>query len=303
MPYILLKRKFNLAGKGDNSLHSPDLDFAMNRLTACAALLLCQLLHGCVSLPAAGPELAQVRALAADEKALPAFGELAVRHRDSYKRLRPYLSPQQDASEQVLDRQRRAMHADVALIQRGVSLYLQALARLAGQERFAMDSEINAAGSAIRAWPDSGIADRDVAAYTVVLRLLSRLQGETGQRAQLAQVLRAGDDAVQTLLSTLASLLRLYDKAGDNERDIVLGQLEMELALADTPQQRLLVVLAKTLQQSKAEEYRLVGLRHTLAGQQLAALARAHARLAMASTNMTEAEWTDHQATNAAKRP
>lgn len=275
----------------------------MKHLTACAALLLSQLLPGCAGLPTAAPEPAQVRALAAGEQALPAFGELALRHRDSYARLRPYLSPQQDASEQVLDRQRRAMHADVALIQRGVSLYLQALGRLAGQEYLALDNEIKAAGSAIRAWPDSGIVDRDVAAYTVVLRLLARLQGEAGQRAQLAQVLREGDDAVQTLLSTLASLLRLYDKAGDNERDIVLGQLEMDLAFADTPQQRLLVVLARTLQQSKTEEYRLYGLRHTLAGQQLAALAREHARLAMASTHIPEATWTDHQAANAAKRP
>ena len=237
----------------------------MKQLTACAALLLSQLLPGCAGLPTAAPELAQVRALAAGEQALPAFGELALRHRDSYARLRPYLSPQQDASEQVLDRQRRAMHADVALIQRGVSLYLQALGRLAGQEYLSLDNEIKAAGSAIRAWPDSGIVDRDVAAYTAVLRL--------------------------------------YDKAGDNERDIVLGQLEMDLAFADTPQQRLLVVLARTLQQSKTEEYRLYGLRHTLAGQQLAALAREHARLAMAGTHIPEATWTDHQAANAAKRP
>ncbi|MGK5080366.1 hypothetical protein [Janthinobacterium sp. HLX7-2] len=266
---------------------------------ACLQLLL---LSGCTT---ARTDLAQVRALAAGEKALPAFGELALRHRDSYARLRPYLSPPQDASEKVLDQQRRAMHADVALIQRGMSLYLQALGRLAGKDRFALDSEINAAGSAIRAWPDSGIVDRDVMAYTVVLRLLARLQGEADQQAQLAQVLREGDDAVQTLLSTLASLLRLYDKAGDNERDIVLGLLEMDLAFTDTPQLRLLTVLAKTVQQSKIEEYQLYGLRHTLARQQLAALAREHARLATAATptTTTEARWMDHQAANAVKQP
>ena len=79
-----------------------------------------------------------------------------------------------------------------------------------------------------------------------------------------------------------------------------IRRLETDLAFADTPQQRLLAVLAKTLQQSKSEEYRLAGLRHTLARRQLAQMAREHARLAAA---YTEAIWTDHQAANAAKRP
>ncbi|OBV40150.1 hypothetical protein [Janthinobacterium psychrotolerans] len=250
----------------------------MSRLSCLFAL--CLLLGGCATRADRLPATQQVLALADDAQVLQAFGELALRHRDSYERLRPYLDEQQDASEKLLDRQRRAMHADVALIELGVAQYLQGLGQLARQDRFAFTSEINAAGVAIRAWPATGIDDRAVTAYTILLRLLARMQGEAGQRQLLGQLMRDGDPALQTLVSTLTGLLRLYDKAGDNERDIVLGLLETDIAFADTPAQRLLAVLAKTVQQSKIDEYRLYGLRHTLAQRQLAALALEHARLA-----------------------
>ncbi len=241
---------------------------------------LCLLLGGCATSSDRLPATPQVLALADDAKALQSFAELALRHRDSYDRLRPYLNEQQEAGEKLLDRQRRAMHADVALIQLGVTQYLQGLGQLARQDRFAYTGEINAAGVAIRAWPGTGIDDHAVSAYTILLRLLARMHGDNGQRQLLGQLMHDGDAALQTLMSTLNSLLRLYDKAGDNERDIVLGLLETNIAFADTPPQRLLAVLAKTVQQSKVDEYRLYGLRHTLAQRQLAALALEHARLA-----------------------
>lgn len=252
----------------------------MTPLPAIAIFLSSLLLGGCATSAKGVPATAQVLALADDAKALQVFGELALRHRDSYDRLRPYLNQQQDASEKTLDRQRRAMHADVALLQLGLSQYLQGLGQLARKDRFAFTSEINAAGVTLRAWPGTGLDDRAVAAYTILLRLLARMHGEAQQRQMLGQLMHDGDAVLQTLVSALNSLLRLYDKAGDNERDIVLGLLETDIAFADTPAQRLLAVLAKTVQQSKVDEYRLYGLRHTLAQRQLAALAQEHARLA-----------------------
>lgn len=249
------------------------------------AIVLC----GCAT---ARPELAQVRALAAGSDALSAFGELSQRHVDSYRHTRPYLSPAEDARERVLDAQRRAAQADVARLAQGVRLYLQALGRLADADTYDVQPELASAGVAIRAWPGSGLDDRHVSAYTMLLQQLSRLGDAASQQAHLAQVLHDGDAPLQALLAALDGLLALYDKSGDNERDMVLGLLEVEIAYADTPQQRLLAVLAKSMQQSKTEEYRLLGLRHTLARRQLAALGREHAHLAAALTT-TEAQWTD----------
>jgi hypothetical protein len=254
-------------------------------LRLCLAIMLC----GCAT---ARPELAQVRALAAGTDALTAFGELAQRHIDSYQRARPYLSPAEDARERLLDAQRRAAQADVARLAQAVRLYLQALGRLADADAYDVRPELASAGAAIRAWPGSGIDDRHVSAYTLLLQQLSRLGGGARQQAHLAQVLHQGDAPLQALLAALDNLLALYDKSGDNERDMVLGLLDVEIAYADTPQQRLLAVLAKNMQQSKTEEYRLAGLRHTLTRRQLAALGRAHAQLA-ATLTTTEARWTD----------
>ena len=253
-------------------------------LHLCLAIVLC----GCAT---ARPELAQVRALAAGTGAETAFSELSQRHVDTYQRARPYLSPTEDARERLLDAQRRAAQADVARLAQAVRLYLQALGRLADADAYEVQPELAGAGAAIRAWPGSGIDDRHVSAYTLLLQQLSRLGGAASQ-AHLGQVLHDGDAPLQALLAALDNLLVLYDKSGDNERDMVLGLLDVEIAYADTPQQRLLAVLAKNMQQSKAEEYHLYGLRHTLTRRQLAALAREHARLAAALTT-TEARWTD----------
>lgn len=276
---------------------------------ACLQLLLTLLLSGCAS---ARTDVAQVRSLAASATALDAFGELSQRHADSYQRARPYLSAIEDARERLLDAQRRAAQTDVARLAQAVRLHLQALGRLANDDTFDIAPELASAGVAIRAWPGSGIDDRHVSAYTILLQQLSRLRSAASQQARLVQLLHDGDPPLQALLAALDTMLMLYDKSGDNERDIVLGLLEVELAYADTPQQRLLAVLAKSLQQSKSDEYRLYGLRHTLARRQLAALGSEHARLAMAAattmtttttTNKAEARWTDPWAANAVKRP
>lgn len=262
---------------------------APHRRTLCLHLCLVAVLCGCTT---PRTDLAQVRALAAGTDALNAFSELSQRHVDSYQRARPFLAPDEDARERLLDAQRRAAQADVARLTQAVRLYLQALGRLAQADAYDVQPELAGAGAAIRAWPGSGIDDRHVSAYTLLLQQLSRLGGAASQQAQLAQVLHDGDAPLQALLAALDSLLVLYDKSGDNERDIVLGLLDVEIAYADAPQLRLLAVLAKNMQQSKAEEYRLIGLRHTLARRKLAALGREHAKLAAALTT-TEAQWTD----------
>ncbi|MGK5030379.1 hypothetical protein [Janthinobacterium sp. MDT1-19] len=260
-----------------------------HRRALCLNLCLTMVLCGCTT---ARTDLAQVRALAAGTDALSAFSELSQRHVDSYQRARPYLSPAEDARERLLDAQRHAAQADVARLAQAVRLYLQALGRLAQADAYEVQPELASAGAAIRAWPGSGIDDRHVSAYTLLLQQLARLGGAANQQAHLAQVLHDGDAPLQALLAALDSLLLLYDKSGDNERDMVLGLLDVEIAYADTPQQRLLAVLAKNMQQSKTEEYRLLGLRHTLTRRQLAALGREHTHLA-ATLTTTEARWTD----------
>ena len=76
-----------------------------------------------------------------------------------------------------------------------------------------------------------------------------------------------------------ATLLRYFNKNHDNEQDIVLGMLEVEIPYADAPRDRLLAALARAHRQEKLREYRLLGLRHTLAAQHIDTLRARHAAL------------------------
>jgi hypothetical protein len=98
------------------------------------------------------------------------------------------------------------------------------------------------------------------------------------QQAALNDLLRAGAPAVQELLDAMRTLLRLYTQQR-NEQAIVLGMLETEIPYADPQRERLLRALAGVLQQEKRNEYRLFGLRSTLARQHLDSIIASHQAL------------------------
>lgn len=243
-----------------------------------AAALLLAALCGC----ATGPETArlqEVRAFAAESAKLNGYADLTQRFRDSYTRQKPYLSAAAEQRERVTDARRRAAYDDLIAIQKTVVLYMQTLGQLAGGEQFDLKPQLKAIGSGIKAWPDTGLSDRHVNAYVGVARLLARAISGTYQDRAVQTMVREGYEALQDLLDAMQALLRYYDKSNDNEQKIVLGMLEMEIPFADTPRDRLLAVLARAHQQAKAAEYRLIGLRHTLALNNVEAIARGHQAL------------------------
>jgi len=71
----------------------------------------------------------------------------------------------------------------------------------------------------------------------------------------------------------------LYDKSSDNEQKIVIGMLESEIPFLDPKRERLLLALARSQQQDKQNEYRLIGLRYTLARKNLDAIEQQHRAL------------------------
>ncbi|SFM14622.1 hypothetical protein [Rugamonas rubra] len=238
-----------------------------------AFLLLLAALAGCAG---NSPRLQAVRALSAESSKLGAFNELSQRFRDTYPRQQPYLTPAADARERQLDAARQAAYPDFIAIENGVALYLRALGKLAGDERFDLEDQVKAMSGAIKAWPDSGLDDRHVNAYAGLTRLLTRALTARYQDRAVEQMLNDGRDELRQLLDAMAALLRYYDKTHDNEQRIVLGTLESEIPFVDNPREHLLAALAKAHQQAKVAEYRLIGRRFTLAESNLAALSQAH---------------------------
>jgi hypothetical protein len=236
---------------------------------------LCLLLAAC----AGSPRLQEARALAAEAPKLAAFNDLSQRFRDTYQREQPYLSAPAAQREAAIDRKRHDAYPDFLALHDAATAYLRALGALAGGDAFSYGDQIRQMAEGIKAWPDTGLTDRHVNAYAGLLRLLQRAAAAPAQERAVQAMLRDGYEPLQGTLDAMDTLLRYFNKNHDNEQRIVLGMLEVEIPYADAPRDRLLAALARAHQQEKLREYRLLGLRHTLAAQQVDAIRARHAAL------------------------
>ncbi|NGZ88465.1 hypothetical protein [Duganella aceris] len=240
-------------------------------------LFLAALLAGCAG---STPRMAEVREFAAQSPKLNAYNELTERYCSTYPREQPFLSAAADQREKVLDAERQDACRDFLKLQAGVQAYMQVLGTLAGDQQYDLNDQIKEIGTGIKAWPDTGLLDRHVNAYAGLARLVSRAFTRPMQENAVDDLMRDGAQPVQEVLDAMRTLLRLYDKSNDNEQRIVLGMLETEIPFVDAERNRLLLALAKSQQQSKTAEYRLFGLRYTLARKNLDAIERSHRALA-----------------------
>lgn len=235
------------------------------------------ILTGCAS---STPRMADVRAFAAESPKLGAYHELTERYRNTYQREQPFLSPQADARERELDASRQQACDDFVKLQYGLQAYMQTLGKLAGDSRYDLEDQVKNVGGSIKAWPDSGLDTRHVNAFAGLTRLIARGVTRPLQENAVNDILRDGQQPVQDVLDAMRTLLRLYDKTSDNEQKIVIGMLESEIPFLDPKRDRLLLALARSQQQEKQAEYRLIGLRLTLARKNLDAIEQQHRALA-----------------------
>ena len=224
-------------------------------------LLALILLTGC----ATQKRLESVRGFAAGAPTLSSYAELSQRYRDTYQREQPYLTAAADQREKQLDAKRRDAYPDFVAIHHAVVTYMRALGALAGDGQYDMGGQIKEVATNIKTWPDAGITDSHVNAYAGLARLLARYAGAAKQDDAVLAMLREGYQPMQASLDAMSTVLRHYDKTHDNERAIVLGMLDVEIPFANEGKDRLLGVLARAHRQDKATEYRLLGLRHSLA--------------------------------------
>jgi hypothetical protein len=239
-------------------------------------LVLAALLGGCAS---STPRMAEVRDFAAQSPKLNAYHELTERYRGTYQREQPFLSATADARERELDARRQAACDDFVKLQYGVQAYMQTLGKLAGDNQYDLEDQVKGLSSGIKAWPDSGLDSRHVNAFAGLTRLLSRAITRPLQETAVNDLMRDGQQPVQDVLDAMRTLLRLYGKTSDNEEKTVLGMLEVEIPFLDPARDRLLMALAKSQQQSKQSEFRLIGLRSTLAQKNLDAIEQSHRAL------------------------
>jgi len=232
-------------------------------------------LSGCAS----NARLNQVRDFADQAPKLAGFVDLSARFRDTYKREQPYLSPEAEARERVIDIKRHEAYPDFIALHDAISSYLHALGELAAHGRYDFSAENKAMATSIKAWPGTGLEERHVNAYNALSRLLLRAAGTREQDKAVQALLREGYQPLQDALDAMHTLLRYFSKNNENEERIVMGMLESEIPFAEDPHDRLLAALAKSHQQEKTTEYRLISLRHTLAAKHVDDLRERHLAL------------------------
>jgi hypothetical protein len=249
----------------------------LRRCVTCFVLAASLLLGGCAS--TGQVSLIEVRQFADASARLGGYGELARRYRDTYEREQPYLSPAADRIAKENDARRRAVYDDFVSIQKTVVLYMQTLSVLAGDTRYDLSDRIDDLGSGLKANAESGLQQRQIAAYTGLARLLTRVIASGYQNRSVETMVRDGDADVQILLDAMITLTRLYAKTNDNEKKTVLGIFDVEIPFSTKTSDRMLVTLAKVHYLSKSTEYKLVDKRYDLALQGLTKVALGHQKL------------------------
>jgi hypothetical protein len=235
------------------------------------------MLGGCAS--TGQVSLAEVRQFADASARLGGYGELSRRYRDTYEREQPYLSPAADRIAKENDARRRAVYDDFVSIQKSVVLYMQTLSVLAGDTRYDLSDRIDDLGTGLKANAESGLQRREIAAYTGLTRLLTRVIASGYQNRSVETMVCDGDADVQILLEAMIALTRLYAKTNENEKKTVLGIFDVEIPFSNKSSDRMLVTLAKVHYLNKSTEYKLVDKRYNLALQGLTKVALGHQKL------------------------
>jgi hypothetical protein len=237
-----------------------------------SALLLTLALVGCVNLK-------EVREYAGESAKLSAYTELTTRFRDTYYREQPYLSGEADRLAQDNDKRRKAAYEDLLKIHQRVSLYMQTLAKLAGEDTFDLSSEVDSLASGIKSYPYLGIEEKNVDAMSNIAKVIIKWMTSSYQERAVRNMIKEGDAPLQTTLEGMITLVRVYRKTNENEKKTVLGFFETEIPLADAPKDKLLVTLARAHEQSKSAEYMNAQQKYDDAEKGIKSIAEGHKRL------------------------
>ena len=183
----------------------------MNTTKQMPVLLLILALVGCANLE-------EVRDYAGESAKLTAYTELTTRFRDTYKREQPYLSGEADRLAQDNDKKRKAAYEDLLKIHQNVSLYMQTLATLAGEDTFDLSKGVDSLSSGIKAYPDLGIKEKHVDAFSNISKIIAKWITYSCQESAVRDMVKEGDAHLQTMLKGMMTLVCYYKETNENEK-------------------------------------------------------------------------------------
>ncbi|ARU26075.1 hypothetical protein [Cellvibrio sp. PSBB006] len=226
-------------------------------------------LFGCTNLK-------EVQDFAGQSAKLSGYTELTTRFRDTYYREQPYLSCEADRIAQENDARRKAAYKDLLTVHQSVTVYMQTLATLAGDDSFDLSPGIDSLSSGIKTHPDLGIDKAQVDAISGLAKVISKWATSSYQQRAVRNFIQEGNEPLQTTLAGMERLIDYYQKTNDNEWKTIKGLLEVELLFTDQPESKLLATLARAHTQDKAAEYQLASKKYTEAKKGVQTIAKGH---------------------------
>lgn len=251
-----------------------------------SALLLLFVSVGCANLKT-------VRDYAGESAKLSAYTDLTIRFRDTYEREQPYLFDNADTLAQENDKKRKDAHQDLLKIHQRVSLYMQTLATLAGEDTFDLTKNIDSLAGGIKTYPDFGIEAKHVDAVSNIAKIIAKWVTASYQEKAVKEMVKEGDKDLQTTLDGMKALVRYYKKTNENEKKIVLGLFEVEMPYQDASKDKLLTALARAHLQSKQTEYKNVSAKYDEAEKGISFISEGHTKILENIDNLSKNEIKD----------
>ena len=224
--------------------------------------------------------LKDVKDYASESAKLTSYTELTAHFRDTYDREKPYLSTEADRIARENDKRRREAYRDLIQIQRHITSYMQTLAAVAGADSFDLSQETGALASGIKAYPEWGLDKKHVDAVANLIKVTGRWAPVYLQHKAVREMVKEADEPVQTSLEGLLALLHFYRETHENEQKTVLGFYEVEMLYADTPEEKLVLTLAREQVRAKKQEYAEIERKYTSLERGIKDIAEGHRQLA-----------------------
>ena len=199
-----------------------------------ASLILAAVLTACVNLK-------EVREYSAQAAQLTSYPELTQRWVDTYPRSRHYMNEREIVQGKAEDAGRREVHQDALKIHETVALYFAVLGKLAGDDTFSVSSNLDDLSKQIRTSKVLGIEQKQVDAYTNIVKVVSTWMVGAYQQQQVARMIEQGNASLQTLLEAMRYMARIYAGTLRNERSAADNLL---LVAKTGPQDRIIAMLA-----------------------------------------------------------
>lgn len=232
-----------------------------------------------ISFLTACTNLKDVREYATESAKFSSYTELTTRFRDTYSREQPYVTGKVEEAAKANDLGRKAAYADLIKIQQSVSLYMVTLAQLAGEDSFGVSKEIESVKGGIKAYPDLNITSKQVDAFSNITQIITKWATSAYQEQAVRKMIKEGNAPLQNLLEGMISLVEIYKKTNENEKQKVLGFFEINLNFVDPKKDAILIALSRAQVQTKTTEYGNVQNKYDLAEKGLKNIADGHKKL------------------------